>query len=189
MKDVLQTNDGAGATISVGSESREQANAAGVFKFTCVKPDGTVRWEEVFDNTVMTAGKNDLLDKYLAGSTYTAAFYLGLISSTGYSAISAADTSASHAGWQEAGNANAPAYSQANRPTVTWNAASGGNKTVAAALAFSVTSNGTAKGAFLTTSFYKDSSNGTLFSAGLFTQGDRVVVNGDTINGSYTLGV
>ena len=61
------------------------------------------KWVESFHNVVCTAGKNDLLDKYFAGSGYTAAWYMGLISSVSYSAVSAADTMASHSGWREAG--------------------------------------------------------------------------------------
>jgi len=65
--------------------------------------------DEVARNLVTTVGKNYLLDNGLAGSSYTAAFYLGLISSTSYSAVAAGDTMSSHAGWLEAGNANTPA--------------------------------------------------------------------------------
>lgn len=147
------------------------------------------KWDEPHCNTVMTLGKNDLLDKYLAGSSYTAAFFLGLISSTSYSAISAADTSSSHAGWLEAGTANNPTYSQSTRPAPSWAAASAGSKASNANIVFSITSTGTAKGGFLITVSTKDGTTGVLFSAGLFTQGDRAVVNGDTINGSYTLSV
>src|ERR1017187_10117814 len=61
------------------------------------------RWASDEPNTVLTAGKNLALDTFLAGSSYTVVGpYMGLISSASYSAISAADTTASHAGWLEA---------------------------------------------------------------------------------------
>lgn len=162
----------------------------GFYTATCVGPDGTVKWTaKWYPNTVTTAGKNDLLDKYLSGSSYTAAFYLGLISSTSYSAINAADTMASHAGWLEAGNANTPAYSQGARPTAAWSSASAGAKALSSALAFSITSAGTIKGAFLTTVATKDGTTGVLFSAGLFTGGDKTVASADTVNVSYSLSV
>ncbi len=179
----LKDNLGAGQ----GAGGSDDINMKGSFEFTCYDADGNVRWKDKIENTVVTVGKNDMENKYFAGSSYTATWYMGLISSVGYSAIAAADTMSSHAGWQEAGNANAPTYSQANRPTVTFNAAASGNVSSNGTVAFSITGNGTAKGAFMTTVNTKDGTTGTLFSAGLFTQGDRVVVNGDTINGSYTL--
>lgn len=146
-----------------------------------------VREEFEFNNLVTTVGGNDMLDKYLAGSAYTATWFLGLISSVSYSAVALGDTMASHAGWLEAGAANVPLYSQAARPTAAWAAASAKSKAFSSALAFTiVTTGGTVKGCFLTSVATKDGTTGTLFSAGLFTGGDKVVTPGDTLNVSYT---
>lgn len=149
----------------------------------CFDADGDERWTEEFTNLVTTAGKNDLLDKYFKGSTYTAAWYVGLISNTSYSAIAAADTSASHAGWTES-----TAYSNANRPTLTLGTpASGSVDNSASKASFTINATATIKGCFTITNNTKGGTTGILYSAGLFTEGDRSVVNGDTLQVTVTL--
>jgi len=142
-----------------------------------------VKWTEAFDNLVTTVGKNDMLDKYLAGSSYTAAWYIGLISSTSYTTGAAVgDTMSSHGGWIEDVE-----YSQAARPTTAWSAAAAGSKALSAACVYSINGDGTTiKGCFLNSVATKSGTTGTLFSAGLFTGGDKVLANGDTLNVSYT---
>lgn len=145
-----------------------------------------VSWREVKKNTVTTGGKNDLLDKYFAGSSYTAAWFCGLISSTSYSTISAADTMASHAGWLEAGTANTPTYSQSTRVALAFSSASAGSKATSSASSFTFTGSGTIKGMFGTSVSTKDGTTGILYNAVLFTGGDRAVVNTDVVNVSVT---
>lgn len=165
--------------------------AKGRFSAECFDRDGKLKWTDDFDNTVVTVGMNALLDNSLAGSAYTVTGpYMGLISSASFSAISAADTMASHAGWLEAGTSNAPTFS-GTRQTCVWSAASGGAKALSVALSYSMTGTGTLKGAFIV---YGSgavatilNTGGTLLSAGLFTGGDRAVLNGDTVNVSYSL--
>jgi hypothetical protein len=169
----------AGIGRSVGMA--EGAQAEGVYSVECFDADGNLKWSDTFHNLVLTAGKNDALDKYLAGSAYTAAFYLGLIDSTGYSTIAAGDTAASHAGWAESS-----AYSQSTRPAASWAAASAGSKALASAAVFSINAAATIKGAFLATVSTKGGTTGVIYSAGLFSGGDKVLANGDTLNVSYS---
>lgn len=143
------------------------------------------KWTEVESNLVTTAGLNDILDKYFAGSSYTAAWFCGLVSSVSFSAYNAADTMSSHAGWLEAGGANAPTYS-GNRPALAFSAASGGSKATSSASSFTFTGSGTIKGMFGTTVTTKDGTTGVLYNAVNFTGGDRAVVSTDVVNVSVT---
>lgn len=187
-KDILIANASQQAMIGACSASKEDLMLAGRFSAVCRDAAGNVLWTDDFDNTVVTTGKNYLLDNGMAGSSYTAAFYMGLVSLASYSAIAAGDTAASHSGWLEAGNANAPTYS-GNRKTTAWSAASAGSKALSAGLVFTFTGSGTVKGCFLSTIATVDSTSGTLFSAGLFTGGDQPVVSTNTLTVTYTLSV
>lgn len=168
----------------------EGARARGHYVVECIGVDGCLKWRDEIENVVTTVGKNLALDTYLAGSAYTVTGpFMGLISSTSFSAVSAADTMSSHAGWLEAGSANAPTYTSP-RKTAAWSAASGGSKSLSAALSFAITGSGTVKGCFLCYGSGAVSTigntSGTLYSAGLFTGGDKIVANGDTLNVTYT---
>ena len=167
--------------IGTAQGQQEQALAHGRYTAVCRDAAGNELWREEFDNLVTTVGKNFLLDNGLAGSGYTAAFFLGLISSVSYTAVAVGDTMASHAGWLEAGLATAPAYSEATRRTAAWAAAAAGSKAVSTGLIFTFTNTGTVKGSFLTTVATKDGTTGTLYSAGLFTGGDQPVVATNTL--------
>src|SRR5262245_33405280 len=150
-----------------------------------------IKWSGEAPNVVCTVGKNVMLDNALAGSGYTVVGpFMGLISAVSFtSGPAAGDTMAAHGGWTEAGGTNAPTYT-APRKTAAWSAASGGAKALSAALQFAITSSGTVKGCFLTYGTGAlstiDNTAGTLYSAGTFTGGDKVVGNGDTLNVSYS---
>jgi hypothetical protein len=130
-----------------------------------------------FHKLVTTAGKNDLLDKYFAGSAYTAAWKLGL-KGTGTAVIG--NTLASHASWTEA-----TPYS-GNRPAISWSAAGGGSNAASAAVSYSINASATVAGAFVT-----DQASGTTgipYSAGDFAS-SRTVASGDTLNVTSTMSV
>lgn len=191
--EVLDVGDWGGAAVVRGSVHGERAEANGTYLVECVGADGKLRWRDRAQNLVTTVGKNELLDKSLAGSSYTVTGpYLGLISSTSYSAVAAADTMSSHGGWLEAGGANAPTYS-GNRKTVAWAGASSGSKALSSPLSFAITSTGIVKGCFMVfgsaATNAVDGTVGILLSAGLFSGGDKSVANGDTLNVSYSLGL
>ena len=143
-----------------------------------------VGFMDSFPNLVTTVGKNDILDKYLKGSTYTQTLVMGLC---GTGTKAAGDTQASHGGWSEVGGTNAPAFT-GNRPAITMGSAAAGVST-SPSTAYAITSSGTVAGCFMNNggSATKDNTTGILFSAGDFTGGSQAVNNLDTLNVVYTL--
>jgi len=156
----------------------DNVKVVGRYVAICRDKDGKEIWREEFDNLLTQSGKGLLLDQGLAGSSYTAAEYLGLISSTSFTAVSGGDTMSSHSGWLEAGSANAPTYS-GNRATTAWSASTlsgspsySATKSLSAGLTFTFTGSGTVQGAFIVggsgASATVGSTAGTLYSAGTF---------------------
>lgn len=186
------------ATMGAGRAEEDKATIVGRYTVVCRDKDGVELWREEFDNLLTQIGKALLLDEGLAGSAYTATEYMGLISSVSFSAISGGDTMTSHAGWLEAGSANAPTYS-GNRLTAAWNASTlsgasaySATKQLTAGLVFTFTGSGTVQGAFLVggsgASNTIGNTSGTLFSAGAFSTPQPVVAtNTLTITYSVTL--
>lgn len=192
MQDKPKLIEQAAASTICKPSFTETAKISGKFHVKCIGKDGNMKWEDTIDNLVVTVGKNLMLDTLLAGSSYSVTGpYMGLISSVGWSAVAAGDTMASHSGWNEAGTGvNYPLYS-GDRKTCAWDAASGGSKALSSALSFTIiTTGGTVKGCFIVLGTgavaTKGDTNGTLYSAGTFTGGDKVVDVDDVIQVSYT---
>jgi len=186
----IKPTEAAAVAVSSNSSISEDTSVTGNYTVTCTAADGTIRWQDTFKNLVVNVGKTDLLNKYFAGTSYTAAWYLGLVDGASSPTYNAADTMASHSGWTE--NVG---YSQSTRPAAAFGSASAsgggagsaGTGTIStSATAFSINATGTIAGAFLTTSNTKSGTTGTLYSAGSFTTGNRSVLLGDTLNVTYT---
>ncbi len=149
------------------------------YSVECVGPDGKVKWVEEVDNLVVTAGLNDSLDKHLKGSSYTAAWYVGL--TTGSDTFAAGDTMSSHAGWTES-----TAYSDSTRRALTLGTVSAGSVDNSASKAvFNINATATIGGAFVCSDSTKGGTSGILYGGAAFSA-DRSVANGDTLNVTVT---
>ena len=162
----------------------EGMRAGGVFHVQCLDKDGNLKWETSEHNLVVNEGLQDMNTQYFKGSTYSATFFLGLITGPGSgTTFAAADTLASKA-WTEftdyAGSRKSVTFGTATTadPSVISNSASPSSFTISGA-------GGTVAGAFLCT--VASGTSGVLFSESDFqAPGDRVVVSGDTLNVTYT---
>ena len=181
--DKMTATDAVAATTKYNTMPSDSLAINGYYHAVCYGADGQVKWEAPIENLVTTVGQNLTLDTIL-GNSAAGAVVMGL---KGTGTAVAADTQSSHASWLEVGGTNAPAYS-GNRPTPSFSAASAGSKATSSAVSFSMTRTGTVAGCFINIggSATKDSTTGTLFSAGDFSS-SKAVVNGDTIAVTYTL--
>jgi hypothetical protein len=180
--DNISATDKVEAVTKYNTMPEDTMSIHGTYHAVCFSADGFLKWEDDIKNLVTTVGKNFTLDTTL-GNTAGGAVVMGL-KGTGTAVV--ADTQASHGSWNEVGGTNAPAYS-GNRPTPSFNSASSGSKATSSSVSFSMTSTGTVAGCFINIggSSTKDSTTGTLFSAGDFSS-SKSVVNGDTIAVSYS---
>jgi hypothetical protein len=122
----------------------------------------------------------------LTATSQSTTWYLGLYGAAASNNPAAGDTMGTHGGWTEVTD-----YSEANRPTATFAAATNANPSVvtntASKAVFSINATTTVGGAFLVNNNTKGGSTGTLFSAADFqSPGDRSVVSGDILNVTYT---
>ncbi len=178
-QDIARGSDACEASLICNHVQADGIEAHGWMRVECVR-DGQVIWVEEGPNLIVTTGRNKLLDETLAGSAYTAAWYIGLIDNAAFSAIAAADIMSSHAGWAESS-----AYSEAARPTLAFSAASAGSKATSANATFTINGTVTINGAFVTSVATKGGTTGTLFAGKSFTATRAVVLN-DVLNVGYT---
>ncbi len=145
-----------------------------VYTMECFGPDGKLKWSMTSPNITVNVGLNDILNKYFKGSSYTAAFYVGL---KGSGTALAADTMASHGSWSEL-----VAYSQGTRPALTLGSvASQAVDNSASKATFSVTGPMTVTGAFVSTDNTVGGTAGTLFGAADFQAVGTVNTSGTAV--------
>ena len=179
-----KANDTVNGSVARKNGFNESMSAGGVFTVTCYDSEGNEKWVDICPNLVVNVGLQDMNNKYFTGSTYTAAWYIGLVNgSSSTTTFSGGDTLASHAGWDEnssySGNRKALSFGAATLadPSNINNASS--------AASFTMNANATIAGAFVAN--VATGTSGTLFSVSDFqSPGDRTVVSGDVLNITYS---
>ena len=186
LTDKARTVDVMATSIEANLGVRGQASAGGAYAIECYDVSGNLKWREETHNLVVNVGLQDMNTQYFKGSSYTAAWYVGLITGPGASVTIAAGDTMSSKTWSEN-----TSYSNATRPTATFGTATTANPSVisnsASVAQFNINGTATIAGAFLVNNSTKGGTTGTLFSASKFTApGDRAVASGDTLNVTYT---
>lgn len=142
---------------------------------------GIVISREIAYNGITTAGKNSLFDVYFRNQTQLPNWYFGLINNAGFSALSAADTSSSHAGWTEFID-----ISDSNRPAWVPDAAASASITNSSATTINIDDTGTVYGVFVISNNTIGGTTGVLWSTAAFASPKSVVAT-DQIKLTYTL--
>jgi hypothetical protein len=158
----------------------ESVNATGWYEVKCLDADGKLKWEDGINNIVVTVGKANLLNVFLASSTQTTTWYLGLVSGATSPTYADADTISSHAGWTESTD-----YSNATRPQAVFGTPTSTNSISSSQTTFNINATATIAGAFLVNNNTKGGTTGTLYSAGSFAT-SRSVISGDSLLVTYT---
>jgi hypothetical protein len=179
-----KSTDAVAAGMVAKNGFKESAKGGGVYRVECIGADGNRKWEGTMSNLVVDEGLQDMNTQYFKGSTYNAAFYLGLVTGPASGTTFAPEDSlASHAGWTEFTD-----YS-GDRKAVTFGSATDASPSLidstGAPSSFAITGTAVVAGAFLCT--VASGTSGVLFSEADFdSPGDRSVVSGDTLNVSYS---
>jgi hypothetical protein len=189
MESKARSTDKVSGAIERFSGFGEGAAGGGTFIFEARDKDGNIKWTAEAKNLTTNQGRQDMNAKYFLGSSYTAAWFIGLVNNTPTPSYAVADTMASHAGWVETTD-----YSGTDRATATFGTATTADPSVISnsvasggtVASFGITGTVTIDGAFLTATQDNSTNTGVLFSVAAFeSPGDRSVVNGDTLNVTY----
>lgn len=164
------------AALTRCADAEHASDAPGFsFDVVCIDKNGVEKWRDTFHNLVTTEGKNKLLSTGFAAATQITTWYLGL-KLTGTPVI--ADTLASHASWSEFSSYTG------NRQAISFGTASAAS-IAGSELTFAITGSGTVLGAFVAS--VATGTSGTLYSAGDFSGGSKVVAASDSLKVTPTL--
>ena len=183
----VKMNESISSGLVAGARSGEHPTALGYFTIQCFDKDGRLKWEDENHNLVVNSGLQYMCGTALTSTAQITTWFIGLYGAGATNSPAASDTMLTHPTWTEV-----TTYSNATRPACTFAAATLANPSVAtntsSPAAFTINGTTTVGGAILTSDSTKGGTTGVLFSAADFSApGDRSVVNGDTLNITYTL--
>ena len=144
---------------------------------------GKLIHEEAINNGITNEGKNFIFDCMFNSATQSgsSSWVIGIIDSSGYSALNVTDTMASHSTWTEF-----TGYSQTTRVAWGQSTSSGQTVTNGSPATFDFTATGTLQGIFITNVATKSATTGKLWSTGLFSS-TVPVVSGDELKITYAV--
>jgi len=159
---------------------KDKGRVSGHYSVRCFGPDGKLKWEDGFDNIIVTEGLNHILDSTLGGASQVTAWYVGLLDAD----------AAPAAGWgaTEVGGDDFVDYAEGTLPVWTpdGGAAAGSVSNSSSPASFAINQDSSVVGgAFLISTSAKATPAGTLYSAGTFSS-DKNVDDGDTLQVTAT---
>ncbi len=169
---------------------RSQLSLSTIYRVECYDRDGHLKWIEEVPNLIVNEGLDDVLDKYLKGSSYTATWFVGLIDNASFDVLGIEDdaagivqaTTSGSNGWLE--NTD---YSEGTREALTLGSVLAQSVDNSASKAsFSITATVTINGAFVISNSTKAGTTGVLYGEASFSSA-RAAANGDTLNVTVTL--
>lgn len=164
---------------------RHKLALKGRYEVVCRDKNGKEKWRDTIENAIV----NDAIDQILntmfddLAQIASGSWFMAIINNAPAPTLADTDTYQSHAGWVEF-----TGYTGA-RPAWGQGTAAAKVITNAAAVSFSITAAATVHGMFICTDSTKgDSGAGPdLWGHGQFTQGNKIIAIGDTLEVTYTL--
>ena len=167
-------------SVSKRGRSIFGAKSAGLWDIRCVRPDGSLRWENDFHNLVVNEGLDHILDVVFVGGTQDTTWFVGLLAASPSALASWTAT--------EIASNDFVNYSESVLQAFVDGGVSNQSLDNSASTAdFSINTNSSSiGGAFLIGTNSKGTPAGTLYSAGAFTGGNKAADSGDTLQVTVT---
>lgn len=155
----------------------------GEWNLRCFNQFGKLIWRSWFRNGITNAGLDYLLggsfSNNLGAFPQITAWYAGLIDKLNFTALSSADTMASHSGWTE--------NTQYSGTRPQWANTEGGQSVSSnGPFSFNITGNGNIHGMFIASNNVAGGKTGTLWSTAILPS-DAAIATGQTLTGTYQI--